>query len=90
MKPNLSGLIACFEQAKMESWYWIAVYVVTDEQETPEIIINHKDNFDTKLEYYQRAYNNDLELKSYHKIRIVGYECCDDWNYIKLNVRKYC
>ncbi len=31
----------------------------------------------TKKAYYEKAYNDDLELKSFPKIKIVDYAFCD-------------
>lgn len=41
----------------------------------PEIIINPKTNFKAKLEYYAKAYNDDLTLKANPNIKIVYYDC---------------
>ncbi|WP_206460420.1 hypothetical protein [Anaerovorax sp. IOR16] len=38
-----------------------------------ELIINPKENFKGKKEYYDKAYNDDLELKSFDQIKIVSY-----------------
>lgn len=40
----------------------------------PEIQINPKQNFETKLKYIEGAYNDDLTLKTNPNIRIVGYD----------------
>lgn len=39
----------------------------------PEIIINPWDNLEYKLEYYKKAYNDDLELINNTKIKIVDF-----------------
>lgn len=41
--------------------------------EKPEIIINQFENIKTKLAYYQKAYNDDLTLKTFNGIRIIGF-----------------
>lgn len=40
----------------------------------PEIQVNPKANFETKLKYIEGAYNNDLTLKTNSNIKIVSYE----------------
>jgi MinD superfamily P-loop ATPase len=40
----------------------------------PEIIINRKENFNTKLDYYSKAYNEDLTLKANPNIKIIDYD----------------
>ncbi|GLO66237.1 hypothetical protein [Oceanobacillus kimchii] len=53
------------------NWMIIEVKAFNNE---PEIIINPKENFESKLEYYSNAYNEDLTLKSNSNIRIVAYD----------------
>lgn len=38
----------------------------------PEIIWNPKENFAFKKQYYQKSYNENLELKNNKLIKIVG------------------
>ncbi|MED4883115.1 hypothetical protein [Bacillus smithii] len=51
---------------------WLIVEVEV-EGNAPEIIINPKENFKAKLEYYAKAYNDDLTLKANPNIKIVYY-----------------
>ena len=44
----------------------------------PEIIINPKNNFISKLNYYGNAYNEDLTLKANQDIKIIDYEFIED------------
>lgn len=39
----------------------------------PEIIINENANFDKKFDYYKKAYNENLTLKTFKGIKIVGF-----------------
>jgi hypothetical protein len=48
----------------------------------PEIIINPKTNFDTKLDYYKNAYREDLKQKNNPNIKIIHYEFVE-------NLREY-
>jgi hypothetical protein len=46
----------------------------------PELIINHKVNFESKLNYIRNAYNEDLSLKANPDIKIVGYYFVENWS----------
>lgn len=50
------------------------IIYVSVEGNTPEMIINTKENFKAKLSYYAKAYNDDLTLKANSNIRIVKYD----------------
>lgn len=67
---NKENLITCFEQAKKFNAKYIGVVIETRGNEGPEVIINPRENFEAKLEYYKNAYNDDMILKSYDGIRI--------------------
>ena len=67
---NKEELIACFEEAKKVNATYIGVTVETRGSKGPEVIINRRENFDSKLEYYKNAYNDDMVLKTYDGIRI--------------------
>lgn len=43
---------------------FLAVKIITEGSPAPEIILNPAENFDQKQAYYNRAYNDDLELIS--------------------------
>lgn len=43
---------------------FMVVKIATEGNPAPEIIINPAENFREKLAYYDKAYNNDLELLS--------------------------
>lgn len=75
---SLTGLKKCFEKAIEEGFLMVGVAVQAEGMETPEIIINSHENFQYKLSYYLQAYNEDLTLKTYNKMKIVGY-ICDDY-----------
>jgi hypothetical protein len=44
----------------------------------PEIIINPRRNFEMKLSYYGKAYNENLELKANTDIKITKYAFVED------------
>lgn len=41
---------------------FLVVKISTEGSEAPEIIINRAENFSQKLAYYDKAYNDDMEL----------------------------
>lgn len=72
---NKSALKAVFINAKVEDARYIGVSIETEGSSQPEIIINPKENFDAKFDYYMSAYDDDLILisaKGKKNIRITG------------------
>lgn len=70
---TLSGLVragASIHAKEDAKWMVIKVQAYNNE---PEIIINPKTNFDSKLHYYSQAYNENLTLKSNTNIKIIDY-----------------
>ena len=61
-----------FSNSKLRKNKFIAVAIDMKGNSGWEIIINPKENFDAKLEYYDKAYNDNLELNSCSDIRIVS------------------
>lgn len=76
---DMKELECCFESAIKDGAKFIGVEVETRGSKANEIIINPRENFRDKLEYYKKAYNDDLTLKSYDGIRIVNCEYGDDY-----------
>ena len=70
---TLENLEGCFISAKKRKCMYVGVKIEMQGFEKPEIIINQVENFDTKLEYYKKAYNDDLTLKTFNGIKIVGF-----------------
>jgi len=52
----------------------VAVSVTVPNCPESETIINPKANFEGKKQYYDKAYNDDLELNTFNQIKITGYE----------------
>lgn len=69
---NIKDLELIFKKAKEVNAKYIGVQIYTRGNLRPEIIINHKESFDNKLEYYKKAYTDNLVLKSYDGISIKG------------------
>lgn len=73
MELKMNNLKECFKVAKEKKAAWIAILVKDKNSTGEELIINPNINFDIKLAYYEKAYTDDLVLKSYDGIRIVGF-----------------
>ena len=50
----------------------------------PEVIVNSSENFEEKLKYYEKAYNDNLELNTFNKIRIVDAISGFDKNVVRM------
>ena len=70
---NLTKLEQCFTAAKETNQKFVGVLIQSPDSEKPELIINENENIDVKLAYYKKAYNEDLTLKTFNGIRIIGY-----------------
>lgn len=77
------NLINCFETAKRLNYKYVAVKIDMQGFAKPEIIINRKENFDDKLEYYLKAYDENLVLKANNGIRIIGFMYSDTFEDIE-------
>lgn len=83
MKLNLESLEKCFNDAKKNGKRYVGIRVNMSNFTTDEIIINEYPNFDKKLDYYKGAYTNELVLKSFNGIKIVGFVAADDFKGIE-------
>lgn len=78
----MKDLEYCFKRAKEGKFNYVAVLISMEGFPKLETIINPYDNFDAKLEYYKKAYNDDLTLKAFGGIKIVDFAyaiCYDDF-----------
>lgn len=72
---NKSTLRAEIINAKIKDAKYIGVSIKTEGSSQPEIIINPRENFNAKFDYYMEAYDDDLVLiaaKGKKDIRIVA------------------
>lgn len=53
---------------------FMVIYMEAFNLPKSEMIINPEANIDNKLVYYDNAYNDNLELSSFTKIKIVDYK----------------
>jgi hypothetical protein len=73
MNLTIKNLENCFDKAKEYNAEFVGVKIQMKGFEKPEVIINSYENFDPKLTYYKNAYNNDLTLKAFNGIKIIGF-----------------
>ncbi|EJQ31581.1 hypothetical protein IEC_05523 [Bacillus toyonensis] len=73
MGITLEELEKCFNEALNEEAEYVAVLIEMDGIPRDEVIINDKHNIDSKLAYYMKTYNEDLEHRYTPGIRIVGF-----------------
>ncbi|PEA10163.1 hypothetical protein CN425_22885 [Bacillus cereus] len=73
MELTLEGLEQCFNEAASEGAEYVAVQIEMDGFPSDEIIINDNDNITSKLAYYKKTYNEELEHRYAPGIRIVGF-----------------
>ena len=83
VEVNQELLESCFNMAKAVGANYIGIAIATAGQEGIEVIINPRANFDKKLEYYKEKYTEDLALKSWEGIRIVGFAFGNKFNEIQ-------
>ena len=76
---TMTDLENTFNQAIGLGVEYIGVRIKMQGFDEPEVIINPKENFETKLAYYNKAYNDDLTLKTFNGIKIVGFEYGDSY-----------
>lgn len=62
-----------FNEAIKKNAKWVYVVVQIKGNEHNEVIFNPNGNIAAKLEYYNKAYNDELELNTNNGIKIVQY-----------------
>ena len=81
MELTMKDLEQCFKDAKYTGALFIGVKVQAPGSPEPEVIVNCSENFDFKLDYYKRAYESNLTLKTFNQIKIVDFtfgDCYDE------------
>ena len=72
---SMEELETFFNTVPDEATY-MEVYVEHPNLPEPEVIMNPISNMCKKIEYYKSAYNDNLTLKTYDKIRIIAVDYC--------------
>ena len=83
---TMENLEVCFNSAKEQGYPYVGVKIKMEGFEEAEVIINPIANFDKKLEYYKNAYNDDLTLKSFNGIKIIGFSYGDTYDEIEMDL----
>lgn len=73
MELTINNLEKCFYEASVNDKKYVGVKIQMAGFKNPEIIINENANFDKKFDYYKKAYNENLTLKTFEGIKIVGF-----------------
>ena len=63
-KLSKATLQVAFKEAKENEHLYIGLLIETAGSKRPELIINERENFDTKLEYLKQAYDDRLRLRN--------------------------
>jgi len=72
-KLTINNLQKCFYEAGTQDRKYVGVLIEMRGFPQPEVIINKNANFDTKFAYYEKAYDENLVLKSFNGIKIIGF-----------------
>jgi hypothetical protein len=83
---NINNLEKCFQEANKKLAKYIGVKIQMKGFPKAEIIINEFANFDSKLDYYKKAYNEDLVLKAFNGIKIIGFTYGDSFEDIEMDL----
>ena len=83
---TIKDLERVFKMAYEDRANYVAVKIEMQGFSEPEVIINHRDNFLDKLDYYKKSYNDDLTLKSFNGIRIIGFTWGNTFEEIERNL----
>ena len=76
---TINNLEKCFHEASQQDKKYVGVLIQMQGFPKPEIIINENENFDSKFAYYKKAYNEDLTLKTFNGIKIIGFTYGDSF-----------
>ena len=76
---TIDNLEACFNAASHADKKYVGVLIKMEGFPRPEVIINENENFDSKFAYYKKAYNENLTLKTFSGIRIIGFTYGDEF-----------
>ena len=76
-KKTMQDLRDAFDVSLEEDYPYIAVEIEIPGFTETEIIINRKSNFKSKLQYYESAYDEELNHKHATGIKIVDFDFAD-------------
>ena len=73
MPLTIDNLEKCFYEASHQEKKYVGVLIQMQGFSEPEVIINKNENFDSKFAYYKKAYDENLTLRSFSGIKIIGF-----------------
>ena len=71
-----SEFLEFLDESYEQKYEYFAVLIDTENSNGYELIVNPMCNYETKRAYYDKAYDDDLILKSFSGIRIIDYDAC--------------
>lgn len=77
---TIKNLEKCFYEASKQDKKYVGVLISMEGFPRPEIIINKNENFDAKFAYYKKAYTEELVLKTFNGIKIIGFTYGDSFS----------
>lgn len=85
MKTKMQSFIESADKAIKSNLKYMAIAITIGNSDKPEIILNSRENFKQKIDYYKVTYDEDMKHK-YSKdidIRISGFMFTNNLNLIK-------
>ena len=71
-----SEFLEFLDESYEQKYKYFTVLIDTESSNGYELIVNPICNYETKRAYYDKAYDDDLILKSFSGIRIIDYDAC--------------
>lgn len=86
---KMINLINCFDKANETNSKYIGLAIKIPDADETEIIINPRENFQVKLDYYKKTYDEDLSHNAVGDIlQIVGFTYGDSFSEIERDLLK--
>ena len=79
----MTHLENCFTEAENLGESFVGVKIHMEGFPKPEVIINKNENIETKLSYYKKTYDEDLNHKFAPGIKIIGFTYGSDYGDIQ-------
>lgn len=83
MNLTMKHLENCFTEAQNLGESFVGVKIEMDGFPQPEVIINKNENIESKLAYYKKTYDENLNHKFAPGIKIVGFTYGQDFGDIQ-------
>jgi hypothetical protein len=86
MNLTTANLENCFSEAANVGAAFVGVKIEMDGFPQPEVIINKAENIESKLAYYKKTYDENLNHKFAPGIKIIGFTYGDDFGDIQVDL----